>query len=271
MSTVTPPTDSELIAYKANCHCKAVTFTARLPPLSTLELSNCNCSICTRNGYIMAYPARENVEYHTGADNLAEFRFASEKAVHRFCKTCGSSVGAEMTFGDKVMLAVNVRLFQDVDLSTMKYKHSDRKDYGGSFQYPEFPLDSGITPSEPSLVPYHGSCQCKAVSYTTYLPSLSEAEVIQCNCSICTANGYILAFAKMPDIAFHSGEDRLTTYTFGSHKALHKFCQSCGSSILIDVAGLGLAHQWSMNVRMFKDVDLKDLKYKHVDGPKTLI
>ncbi|KZP15394.1 hypothetical protein FIBSPDRAFT_750414, partial [Athelia psychrophila] len=91
MTTVTP-IYSELIAYKANCHCSAVTFTVRLCPLSTLKLGECNCSICTRNGYLMVYPARENVEYHTGADNLTEFRFASETGVHKFCKTCGSSI-----------------------------------------------------------------------------------------------------------------------------------------------------------------------------------
>ncbi|KZP15393.1 hypothetical protein FIBSPDRAFT_795620, partial [Athelia psychrophila] len=159
-----------------------------------------------------------------------------------------------------------VRLFQDVDLSTMKYNHKAfGKDYGGSYQYPDFPLDLGIMPSDPSLVPYHGNCQCKAVIYTAYLPPLSEAEVMQCNCSICTTNGYILACSKIPDVTFHSGEDRMATYTFGSHKALHKFCQSCGSSILVHITRLGMTDQWAMNVRMFKDVDLKGLKYKYVD------
>ncbi|KZP15400.1 hypothetical protein FIBSPDRAFT_656739, partial [Athelia psychrophila] len=75
---------------------------------------------------------------------------------------------------------------------------------------------------------------CKAVTYTTYLKSLFETGVLQCNCSICTINGYVGASAHIPDVVLHSGEDGLVTYTFGSHKAPHKYCRTCGSSILVD-------------------------------------
>ncbi|KZP15367.1 hypothetical protein FIBSPDRAFT_1048163 [Athelia psychrophila] len=265
MSTITPP----IIAYKANCHCSAVTLTVRLPSLSTLELSNCNCSLCTRNGYVMAYPTSENVEYHTGADNLTEFRFASENGAHRFCKTCGISISAELTISGKVRLAVNIRLFQDVDLSTMKYKHTATKDYGGNCEYPDFPRDLGITPFDPSLVPYHDTCQCKAVTYTAYLPSLSETGPAQCNCSVCTTNGYILAYSKVPVVVCHSGQDSVVTYTFATHKAAHKFCKSCGSSICVDRLGLGTI-DYGMNMRMFKEIDLKGLEYTSFDGRNVL-
>ncbi|KZP15368.1 hypothetical protein FIBSPDRAFT_750286 [Athelia psychrophila] len=141
MSTITPPTDSELVAYKANCHCSAVTLTVRLPPLSTLELSNCNCSICTRNGYIMVYPTPENVEYHTGADNLTEFRFASEngvhrlvtysfathKAAHKFCRSCGSSICVDRSGFGTIDYGMNVRMFKEIDLKGLKCTSFDGK------------------------------------------------------------------------------------------------------------------------------------------------
>ncbi|KZP26719.1 hypothetical protein FIBSPDRAFT_731786 [Athelia psychrophila] len=128
------------------------------------------------------------------------------------------------------------------------------KDYGGSYQYPDFPLDSGITPSDPS---FHGNCQWKAVTNTAYLPSLSETAAEQCNCSICTTNGYLWAYAQIPDVVFHSGEDSLATYTFNRHQRLHKFCQRCGSSILVDKTGAGMADLW-MNVIIFSLGECQD-------------
>ncbi|KZP24972.1 hypothetical protein FIBSPDRAFT_658996, partial [Athelia psychrophila] len=81
-----------LETYDGNCHCGAVSFTVRIPSLAEYRVSNCNCSICTRNGHHMVYPERQNVVFHTGLDNLTEYRFGSKLAAHRFCKTCGSSV-----------------------------------------------------------------------------------------------------------------------------------------------------------------------------------
>lgn len=271
------PASSELVAHKANCHCGAVTFTVRLPPLSSLELGVCNCSICTRNGYIMAYPSIADVEYHTGADNLTEFRFAREVGVHKFCKTCGSSICGEMKVGDVEMVAINVsisslhnlirarlmltvskvRLFQNINLSTLNLQHNDRKLFGGGYEYPHFPIDSGITPSDPSLVPYHGNCQCKAVTYTAYLPSLPENEVNECTCSICTTNGYILAYSKTSDVVFHTGRENLVQYTFNRHMVPHHFCKSCGSSVYLDRSGVGKG-DFGMNVRT-------SLLWKHED------
>lgn len=267
---MTALTNPELIAHKANCHCGAVIFTVRLPPLSSLEFGACNCSICTRNGYIMAYASIADVEYHTGADNLSEFRFAREVGVHKFCKTCGSSICGEMKVGDVEMVAINVsisfsrnltrgwliimdskvRLFQDIDLKTLKLQHSDRKQYGGGYEYPKFPIDSGITPSDPTLVPYQGNCQCKAVTYTAYLPSLHENEVNECTCSICITNGYILAYSKPSDVVFHTGRENLVRYTFKRHLVPHHFCKSCGSSIYLDRSGVGKG-DFGMNVRIF--------------------
>ncbi|KAF7981339.1 hypothetical protein HWV62_33781 [Athelia sp. TMB] len=216
----------------------------------------------------MAYPDPSNVKYHTGLDNLTEFHFASGIGAHTFCKTCGSSIGGEFHIGDMHMVAINVRLFEDIDVSVLKLKYGDRKDVGPPYEYPHFPSDSDPA-REHSLIPYHGNCQCKIVTYTAYIPSLSETEVIQDNCSICVKNAYILATSRPKDVVFHSGVDSLTTYAFGRKKVIHKFCQTCGSSVYLDRAGLG-RDEFGMNARMFKDVNLKALKYQYTDG-KNLV
>lgn len=56
----------------------------------------------------MVYPERKNVIFHTGLDNLTEYRFGNKLAAHRFCKTCGSTVYGEIKTETMDMMPVNV-------------------------------------------------------------------------------------------------------------------------------------------------------------------
>ncbi|KIM82127.1 hypothetical protein PILCRDRAFT_39894, partial [Piloderma croceum F 1598] len=95
-----PTPTPELASYNASCHCGALSITLRIPSLTLTQnnnkVSSCNCSICTRNGYLMVYPKREDVVFHSGFDGnddrVGSYRFASKRAIHRFCKVCGSCV-----------------------------------------------------------------------------------------------------------------------------------------------------------------------------------
>ena len=52
---------------KANCHCGAVRFTVTLKyPFPKYEINKCNCSICTKNGYLLVYPPRKDVVWTQG-------------------------------------------------------------------------------------------------------------------------------------------------------------------------------------------------------------
>lgn len=59
--------------YKASCHCGAFAYsvtTASLADAST-EVTNCNCSICARNGYLLIYVPNEQVVFEKGSiENL---------------------------------------------------------------------------------------------------------------------------------------------------------------------------------------------------------
>lgn len=69
-------------------------------------MMRCNCSICTKNGYYLVYPLAKDVVFHQGEDHLKSYRFGNQKAEHRFCPTCGSSVLINANHGEK--LAMNV-------------------------------------------------------------------------------------------------------------------------------------------------------------------
>ena len=80
---------SDLQTYTSSCHCGQVRLQAKLPPLTETHICNCNCSICTKNGYLLVYPKREDVTFLSGEDNLIQYRFASKLKPHMSCKTCG--------------------------------------------------------------------------------------------------------------------------------------------------------------------------------------
>ena len=57
--------------HEGNCHCGAVRFTITLtPPLPEQNVSSCDCSICTRNGYLLVYPLDKDVTWHQGYEGL---------------------------------------------------------------------------------------------------------------------------------------------------------------------------------------------------------
>lgn len=76
------------------------------------------------------------------------------------------------------------------------------------------------------MITASGGCHCGAVRFE--IESLPCADMLDCNCSICSASGYIHHF--IPHAQFHllSGKDALTSYRFGSGEAEHLFCKICG-------------------------------------------
>ncbi len=52
--------------------------------------------------------------------------------------------------------------------------------------------------------------------------------MLRCNCSICSASGYLHLFIPHERFQLLSGKDELTSYRFGSGEAEHLFCRICG-------------------------------------------
>lgn len=79
--------------YNASCHCGAVQYDVDLsPPLREWKVVSCNCSICSRNGYLLVYPERKYLHVKSGEEALKDYSFGPKKVLHKFCGGCGSSV-----------------------------------------------------------------------------------------------------------------------------------------------------------------------------------
>lgn len=73
--------------YTGGCHCGAVTFEVEAP--QTLAVTRCNCSICTKSGFLHLMVPRSNFRLLSGEGELTTYTFNTGVAKHTFCRTCG--------------------------------------------------------------------------------------------------------------------------------------------------------------------------------------
>ncbi len=112
------------------------------------------------------------------------------------------------------------------------------------------------------FVTHKGSCHCGAVQYE--VEASADLRVHECNCSICSRSGYLHLI--VPKSRFHllQGEEHLTTYTFDTHEAKHKFCKTCGiKSFYIPRSNPDGA---SVNVRCLDDATINSVEIELFDG-----
>ena len=69
------------------CHCGAVAFEVQAP--DDIEVSECNCSMCAKAGYLHLIVPRDRFRLLQGQDALTTYEFNTRTAKHLFCKTCG--------------------------------------------------------------------------------------------------------------------------------------------------------------------------------------
>ena len=73
--------------YQGSCHCGAITFEVDAP--ESPELERCNCSICTKSGFLHLIVPRSRFRLLSGEDKMTTYRFNTGVAEHRFCRVCG--------------------------------------------------------------------------------------------------------------------------------------------------------------------------------------
>ncbi len=78
---------SEPVVHAGGCHCGRVRYEVEAP--ACITVSNCNCSICARSGYLALIVPASRFRLLRGDDVLSEYRFGREIARHLFCRICG--------------------------------------------------------------------------------------------------------------------------------------------------------------------------------------
>lgn len=76
-----------MIKHTGGCHCGRVRFEVTAP--ARITVSECNCSICSKSGYLHLVVPAERFKLLAGADSLTTYTFNTGTAKHLFCKVCG--------------------------------------------------------------------------------------------------------------------------------------------------------------------------------------
>jgi hypothetical protein len=79
--------EEDLRTYRGSCHCGAVRF--EVDAGQRLVCLDCNCSICTKSGYLHLIVPRSRLRIVQGEPSLVTYMFGTGIARHYFCRTCG--------------------------------------------------------------------------------------------------------------------------------------------------------------------------------------
>ncbi|HET7923998.1 MAG TPA: GFA family protein [Rhodanobacteraceae bacterium] len=106
------------MAYKGSCHCGKTTYDVDGEIEQVIE---CNCSVCSKKGYLLWFVPRVSLRLHSPIEDLATYTFNKHHIKHEFCPTCGAApFGIGTDRQGNPMAAINVRCLEGLDLSGLK-------------------------------------------------------------------------------------------------------------------------------------------------------
>lgn len=116
--------------YRGGCHCGRVAYEVSGP---IERISQCNCSICTKKGYLHWIVSRERFRLLTPPSQLATYRFNSGVAKHHFCPVCGVA-SFYVPRSDPDRIDVNVRCVESVELAELEVVPFDGRNWEQSMR-----------------------------------------------------------------------------------------------------------------------------------------
>ena len=116
--------------YEGGCHCGRVRFrvTADLD-----RVTYCNCSMCTKKGFLHLIVPPEQFELVSGRDDLTTYTFHTGVAKHTFCRHCGIHP-FYVPRSDPDKIDVNVRCLDGIDLSALSVRSFDGQHWEQAMQ-----------------------------------------------------------------------------------------------------------------------------------------
>lgn len=110
---------------KGSCHCGAISLDLDADPMEAIE---CNCSHCSRKGYVLAFVPRDRLTVSGDLNAIGTYTFNRHAIQHHFCRSCGCAPFGEAEGPGGSTAAVNLRCF-DIDLGKLKLTRVDGKNF----------------------------------------------------------------------------------------------------------------------------------------------
>ncbi len=92
------------------------------------RVTECNCSICTKKGFLHLIVPPEHFELLCGREALTMYEFNTRIAQHTFCRYCGMHP-FYVPRSDPDKIDVNVRCLDGVDVSALQVTSFDGRNW----------------------------------------------------------------------------------------------------------------------------------------------
>jgi hypothetical protein len=103
--------------YTGSCHCGNIRFSVEADIDQAID---CNCSHCSRKGYLLSFVSRDQLTVETPRIEPATYLFNTHKIQHRFCPVCGCApFGEGADPAGRAMAAINIRCIENIDLAAV--------------------------------------------------------------------------------------------------------------------------------------------------------
>lgn len=114
-----------MTTYEGGCHCGRVRFRVTT---ALDDVSECNCSMCTKKGFLHCIVAPSAFELLSGKDDLTTYQFNTGVARHTFCRHCGIHA-FYVPRSDPDKIDVNARCLDGVDAATIRVRKFDGRNW----------------------------------------------------------------------------------------------------------------------------------------------
>ena len=117
-------------SFQGGCHCGRVRFRVT----GDLErVTYCNCSLCSKKGYLHLIVPPSQFECLSGRDALTTYRFGTMTAEHTFCSVCGVQP-FYVPRSDPDKIDVNARCLDDFESLSIVPKQFDGRNWEDAMQ-----------------------------------------------------------------------------------------------------------------------------------------
>ena len=115
-----------MITHLGGCHCGRVRFEVDAP--AVLQVDECNCSMCSRFGYLHLIVPANRFRLLKGQDALTTYTFNTGVAKHLFCTACGvKSFYVPRSNPDG--FSINLRCVDEGTLEQVDFEDFDGQDW----------------------------------------------------------------------------------------------------------------------------------------------
>jgi hypothetical protein len=115
-----------MVTHIGGCHCGRVRFEVTAP--ARLQVSDCDCSICSKSGYLHLIVPKSRFRILSGEDWLTTYEFNTRTAKHVFCSACGiKSFYVPRSYPEGY--SVNARCLDEGTVEEMTVVHTDGKNW----------------------------------------------------------------------------------------------------------------------------------------------